>query len=92
MDALTSGISGLFSKAKETVASATQSVAAPVKETPIAPLVTPEGAKMVGMDSEPAGYTSGGGRRLKTRSASKKRRGGARKTRSASKKRHTKKH
>lgn len=87
-------ITDFFGQVKQKASEVTQGAIAPLQkqDSPIAPLVTPEGAKMVGMDSEPAGYTSGGGRRLKTRSASKKRRGGARKTRSASKKRHTKKH
>jgi hypothetical protein len=84
----------MWEKLKSGIAGITGSVVAPLQkqDSPIAPLVTQDGAKMVGMGSEPSGYTSGGGRRLKTRSASKNRRGGARKTRSASKKRHTKKH
>lgn len=86
MDAIT----GLFSQAKQKAAEFTQGIAAPAQQSPISPLVTQGGAKMVGMGKEPVGYTSAGGRRLKTRSASK-RKGGARKTRSASKKRASRK-
>jgi len=78
-------ITGFFNKAKESVVGTSQDAVAPVQKA-IPVVATQGGAVKLGMGKEPAGYTSAGGRRLKTRSASRGKKGGARKTRSASRK------
>jgi hypothetical protein len=46
--------------------------AADAAAAPIAPIATPQGATQMGMGKEKKGYTSAGGKRVKTRSASKR--------------------
>lgn len=75
MDAL----KGFYEKAKAAVVGPTQEAVAPVQQQ-IPAVTTQGGAVKMGMGKERKGYTSAGGRRLKTRSASKKK-GGRRKTR-----------
>lgn len=75
MDAL----KGFYEKAKAAVVGPTQDAVAPIQQQ-IPAVTTQGGAVKMGMGKEPTGYTSAGGRRVKTRSASKRK--GGRKTRS----------
>lgn len=70
-------LKGLYDKAKSAIAGPAEAVAAPVEKA------IPSGTDL-GMSSEPAGMTSGGGRKRKTRSASK-RKGGRRHRKTARK-------
>lgn len=70
---------GWFDDLKTKLGFQAQAVAAPVQKA-IPSVTTSEGAQAMGMSAEPAGVTSGGGRRLrKTRRAKKLRKTRSRK-------------